>query len=168
LQDVTAEAKTIESTPAGAVETIQALALRIATADGRSLHLRFSIGGSDLWVRVGHLGDAVRTTFVTESPELRAALLQEWQALTSSGADRAGIRFADPVFSVLGQGGEANAAFDAASQHDREPAARREPFPAPVGFFRPRVSGSSTTPAGSLPVGGSPPRGSTQHLHTFA
>ena len=163
----TGEAASIECTAQNAVETIFSLAERVASADAQSINLRFSIGDNDLRVRVGYWGDEVRATFLTESPELRATLLQEWQSLGSPAADRASVRFADPVFSSAAQGDASNSSFDSASQQHRESAARRENSSAPVDIFRPRVSDRDfTTPAPGLPVRGLPT--STQRLHTFA
>lgn len=165
-QMMTAETSNIESTAQEAVEAIRTLAERVAKADSQSINLRFSIGESDLRVRVGYSGDEVRTTFLTESPELRAALLQEWQALSLPSADRANVRFADPVFPSSGQGEASNPSFDSASQQHRESAARRDPSSAPIEFFRPRTAEDFTTPP--APVRGSLPDSSTQRLHTFA
>jgi hypothetical protein len=80
-----------------AVEAVLSLVERFSNTERHAVNLQFSIGGSDLHVRVELRADEVRTAFRTESPELRAALAHEWQAVTSSG-ERA-IRFADPVFS---------------------------------------------------------------------
>jgi hypothetical protein len=165
------DAGSIESSAHTAVESILSLAENLAMVDHQSVNLRFSIGENDLRVRVGYSGDEVRTTFVTESPELRAALLQEWQSLASSASDRASARFAEPVFSSAGRGefGTSNSSFDSASQQQREPAARRDPPAAPAEFFRSRAADRDfTTPASAMPVRDFASASSTQRLHTFA
>ncbi|MGH7959519.1 MAG: hypothetical protein ACREH8_21265 [Opitutaceae bacterium] len=168
---VAPEFETVSSAAQNAVATILSLSDRLASTDRQAVNLRFSIGGSDLSVRVGVWGDEVRTTFHTESPELRAALVHEWQSLNAPVGDRSPIRFADPVFSSAAENEQGSASFssDTASQQQRESASRRETSSAPAEFFAGRVSGRDlTSPAIAAPQRALAPDSSTQRLHTFA
>ena len=62
-----------------------------------SVNLQFKVGGEDLAVRVELRGTEVHAQFRTESPELRAAIAQEWSAITSGPAEH-NLRMLDPVF----------------------------------------------------------------------
>ncbi|HVS53702.1 MAG TPA: hypothetical protein VHD62_15205 [Opitutaceae bacterium] len=155
-----------DSTPAAqrAVETVLSLAERFASTDRHTVNLHFSIGGSDLQVRVEMRADEVRTAFRTESPELRDALAHEWQAIDSQAGDRA-IRFADPVFS------SSPSTQDGASQQQpqhREPAAR--PLPADdARLFRGAGHRDANATADATPARAATPiLGHAARLHAFA
>lgn len=77
------------------IETVLTGADRFADAS-RAVNLRFSVSGVDLAVHVALRGDAIHTTFRTDSPELRTALADQWREVT--GDDRS-HRLADPVFT---------------------------------------------------------------------
>jgi hypothetical protein len=160
--------ETISSAAHQAVESILSLAEQVASGERQSVNLKFSIGGADLQVRVGLWGDEVRTTFSTESSELRTALAEEWQNVIAT-ADR-GVRLADPVFSRAGEPGTAGFSSDTASQQQqRDSAARREMFSAPAAFGR--VPGSTLQSNHSSEI--APPHATraaspSQRLHTFA
>jgi hypothetical protein len=81
-----------------AVDAVMTAVERFGTGDRHAVQLQFSVGGADLAVRVELRGDEVRTTFRTDSPELRSALAHEWQAATSDTVDRS-VRVAAPVFA---------------------------------------------------------------------
>jgi hypothetical protein len=72
-----------------------------------SVRLRLKFGGEDLSVRVELRDGAVHTDFRTDSPELRAALHREWQAVASQSTD-ALRRYAEPVFSPSANGDSSN------------------------------------------------------------
>jgi len=80
-----------------AVEAVLTAAERFSAGDHHAVNLQFSVGGADLTVRVEMRADEVRTMFRTDSPELRAALAQEWQTV-NPGADRS-LRLTTPVFA---------------------------------------------------------------------
>lgn len=81
------------------VESAVAVAEHYGSGDKRAVTLQFSVSGVDLGVRVEVRANGVHTTFKTDSPELRAALAQEWQAIAGTQfADRS-VRMADPVFT---------------------------------------------------------------------
>jgi hypothetical protein len=90
------------------------------------VNLQFSVSGEDLSVRVEMHQGQVRTTFRTDSAELRNALAHEWQALAANAADRP-HRFVDPVFSPgsssFSQGGNAENQGNHRGQEMRRPEA---------------------------------------------
>lgn len=61
--------------------------------------LKFTVSGVDLGVRVELRGEHVHTTFRTDSPELRAALAQEWNQVAAAQAGDRASRLAEPVFT---------------------------------------------------------------------
>lgn len=82
-----------------AVESVLSTVDRLADAPRRSVELDFSVGEVELAVRVELRGEEVRTTFRTDSPELRAALSQEWQSAAASHQGERAVRFAAPVIA---------------------------------------------------------------------
>ncbi|HVU35305.1 MAG TPA: hypothetical protein VHE61_17850, partial [Opitutaceae bacterium] len=95
----------LTSTAHRAVEAVLSAADRFAAQDQHSVNLQFSVGGSDLNVRVELRAGEVHTTFRTDSPDLRNALSNEWQAVNAqSGSDRS-VRLAQPVFTSSTQAG---------------------------------------------------------------
>ena len=151
-----------------AVESVLSLTERIGSGDSQSVNLRFSIGDNDLHVRVGYRGDEVQTTFVTESPELRAALMQEWQAMGAPAAERAPLRFADPVFTSAGQNDASFTASDSSAQQQQHSAARRDSS-ATAETGRQRLPGGEPSAPSTLPpVRVFEPAASSSRLHTFA
>ncbi|MDP3068745.1 MAG: hypothetical protein Q8N18_00575 [Opitutaceae bacterium] len=67
-----------------AVEVVLRTADRLSSLVHKSVRLEFSVGGEALDVRVELRSNEVRTTFHTESAELRTALASEWQAVSAS------------------------------------------------------------------------------------
>jgi hypothetical protein len=81
-----------------AVEVVLHAVEHVASREQKSVQLKFSVGEAELSVRVELHANEVRTTFRTESPELRAALAQEWnQVSNATTADRS-VRVAPAVF----------------------------------------------------------------------
>lgn len=132
----------------------------------RGVSLQFSVSGVDLAVRVEMRADGVHTVFRTDSPELRAALAQEWQTMvTAQPADRA-QRLADPVFTSTP--GATTTSSDSGASH-RDPQNRQEPSAPPA----PRSAASAVrtpvvTPSSVKPAARAVPLSTTRHLHTFA
>jgi uncharacterized membrane-anchored protein YhcB (DUF1043 family) len=81
-----------------AVEAVLRAVDHVATREQHSVNLHFSVGETDLKVRVELRADEVRTTFSTDSAELRSALSQEWQAVAHSDA-RGSVRIAPATFT---------------------------------------------------------------------
>lgn len=119
-----------------------------------SVQLRLKFGGEDLSVRVELRGGAVHTDFRTDSPELRAALNREWQAVASQSADSL-RRFVEPVFSPSSShGGDSSSSFarQQAAQQDlpqqRSPRAREEDT---ITFTRRSLVGETFSPQPAAP-----------------
>jgi hypothetical protein len=107
-----------------AVDAVLTAVERFTAGDRHSVQMQFSVGGTDLSVRVELRGAEVRTTFRTDSPELRNALAHEWQAATADSADRS-VRIAPPVFSSNNNQGFSAFSGDTASQQQRDARARQ-------------------------------------------
>src|SRR5581483_11633984 len=88
----------IVSTAHRAVETALEVADRFTAQDRHTVNLQFSVAGQDLAVRVELRADEVRTTFRTDSPELRNALAHEWQSVAGQGTSERGLRLVTPTF----------------------------------------------------------------------
>ncbi len=150
-----------------AVDAVLNAVERFSAGDRHAVNLRFSVAGAELAVRVELRANEVRTTFHTDSPELRNALATEWSAATPALADRS-VRLAPPVFTA-----NENSAFNAFSgdtaSRDRDARARRasEEFSV-LGSARARGATAATT----APVEISPRlpdrSGTAQHLSTLA
>lgn len=113
-------AESVVSTAGEAVEAVLQAADRITSREQRSVNLNFSVGDAQLAVRVELHGEEVRTSFRTDSPELRAALAEEWSA-RAAGGDTI-LRFAAP--SITGSNTTSANEFSERSpqqQHEREP-----------------------------------------------
>lgn len=148
------------------VESAIEVARHFATGDKRAVTLQFSVSGVDLGVRVELRGDAVHTIFRTDSPELRAALAQQWQTVTGTpGADRAS-RLAEPVFTSNQSSSQSGA--DSGTADHRESPARHQQLLADAGFA-PRVMTRSKSPLVAPPTAARATTVSAPgRLHTFA
>jgi hypothetical protein len=150
-----------------AVDTAMAAADRLAAGVQRSVNLQFSVSGVDLGVRVEMRGDAVHTTFHTDSPELRTAIAHEWQAVSVQNESRP-QRLADPVFSSGSHSGLGQSGDGSAQQRDsgaREGRAAGSEFT----VFRPGARPAATTSVSAAPAASRlAPSLTTRHLHTFA
>jgi hypothetical protein len=151
-----------------AVEVVLDAADRAASQQQKSVNLQFSIGGTELAVRVQLHANEVRATFRTDSAELRAALSHEWQSVesTSAGGDRS-FRLAPPVFTAPDHSALNSFAGDASSRQRDQQAER---------LAGEHASSNSRTrsPGAAVPVSGSSSAGSpaasltSRHLHTLA
>lgn len=81
-----------------AVEAVLRAVDHVATREQHSVNLHFSVGETDLKVRVELRADEVRTTFSTDSAELRSALSHEWQAVAHPEASGS-VRIAPATFT---------------------------------------------------------------------
>jgi hypothetical protein len=152
-----------------AVEAVLQAADRLAAGDRSSVRLEFAMGDSELSVRVALRDNAVRATFQTDSPELRAALVHEWQAVTAEPRERT-FQFAPPAFqSSQGDSwsqGNLTGEFSR-QQRDGQPAhAGEREF---TGWSTGRNDPDSGEPAVSEPGRGRAELPAySQHLHTLA
>jgi hypothetical protein len=156
-----------------AVKVVLQAAEQVSSRDQKSVNLQFSVGDADLTVRVERHAGEVRTTFRTDSNELRAALAQEWQAVTgsSNATDRA-ARMASATFSGSEQPTSNGLNSDASSQQRNphaEHSGERERSPVGVSRSRNRSFGASPGAAAPISAGHSASAPSTsRHLHILA
>jgi hypothetical protein len=107
-----------------AVEAVLRAVDHASTREQHSVNLRFSVGDSDLSVRVELRDDQVHTTFTTDSADLRNALSHEWQSVHNSGVERS-FRIAPAAFNSSEQS-TGNAFSGDASSRDRQHQAARQ------------------------------------------
>lgn len=111
-------AEPVLSTASEAVEAVLQAADRITSREQRSVNLSFFVGDAQLAVRVELHGEEVRTSFQTDSPELQAALAEEWGARAAGAGDTI-LRFAAP--SITGSNtSSANEFSERSSQQQHE------------------------------------------------
>ena len=102
-----------------AVEAVLVAADRFSSGDQHSVTLQFSVGDTELNVRVELRADEVRATFHTDSPELRDALSHEWQAAQASSPSERSFRLAPPVITSA-QGYTSSSAFAGGDTSSRQ------------------------------------------------
>lgn len=150
-----------------AVETAMSLLDQAGKGTQRGVNLQFSVSGVDVAVRVEMRDDQVHTTFRTDSPELRAALAQEWQSVVSTHAADRSQKLADPVFTSNASPGSTSG--DSGASQQREPSTRQSQWENPTAFARAgaaqRADGASSTE--SLHVRPARPN-TTRHLDAVA
>ncbi len=140
--------------------------------------LKFTVSGVDLGVRVELRGEHVHTTFRTDSPELRAALAQEWNQVAAAQAGDRASRLAEPVFTSnhapastsSHSNGSSHSDFGSADQRNFQ---QRQEHAAASEWARSRAASrtpnaSSTTTAITAPVDRATVSGSSSRLRTFA
>jgi hypothetical protein len=153
----------LPSTAHRAVEAVLSAAERFAARDQHSVNLQFSVGGSDLNVRVELRGNEVHTTFRTDSADLRAALASEWRAV--SGSEERSTKLATPVFTTSSG---SNDSFSG-DESRRQPAAGRDQQPA--AWFSGNRAGSGSTATNNSSAAASATTTvavNSRHLHTLA
>ena len=157
----------LTSTAHRAVEAVLDVTERFAARDQHSVNLQFTIGGSDLDVRVEMRGSEVHTTFRTDSPELRAALSNEWQSVTRQPGEDRSVRLAAPVFSS--GNGSPSATADDGSRRQGAPRDERREGSAPA-MTRQFTSAGTSSSAPSTPVStpASHPSARSHRLQTLA
>ncbi len=140
---------------------------RAEAAPRTAVNLQFSIGDSDLVVRIEHRADEVRATFRTDSGELRAALSREWQSAVSGGSDHA-LRRVEPVFTSAASSDDDRSAGDGNSSWSQQRNAGREAqgeTGAPFSSLLRRTVPNVSAPAASVRPG---LHSTALHLQTFA
>jgi hypothetical protein len=157
----------LTSTAHRAVEAVLSVTDRFAARDQHSVNLQFSVGGTDLNVRVELRAGEVHTTFRTDSAELRAALSSEWQAITGQNQGDRSSRLAPPVFTANNQGGTSFSGEGAPRQQNQEQRANGDT--AARNFSNQTRATSSTTSSAvvAAPASRSVSANSV-HLHTLA
>ncbi len=157
------------STAHRAVEAVLTAAQRFSTGERHAVSLQFSVGGTDLNVRVEMRADEVRATFRTDSAELRDALSHEWNAAQTDAGARP-FRLAAPVFTSNDTSGFSQFSGDQAAQQQqqRQSATRQANDLFAIGATRGRGA-RDTSAVGS--VASAPVRAALStalHLHTLA
>lgn len=161
------------STAHQAVESALAIADHFTTGGQRSVSLQFSVSGVDLAVHVELRGDAVHTTFRTDSPELRTALQHEWQSVAASNPSSQPQRLADPVFTASSTGSGSFASSHSAADQ-RDPGARQQPLFDQSATPRATARTQTTTPSAAetaratVPSNRFAPAQEPGRLHAFA
>ncbi|MES2694063.1 MAG: hypothetical protein V4773_11365 [Verrucomicrobiota bacterium] len=155
-----------------AVEVVLQTIDRAAEREQTVVKMEFSVGDADLQVRVELDGGEVRTTFRTESPELRAALAREWQAVSSGSGEPGGVRLAPAVISDS-ERSSTNSSTDSGSQrHERQAARQDDGSSTLASFARSHATRSSASAASGAVAHSSfrplAPAGTAQRLHLFA
>jgi len=151
-----------------AVEVVLHAVEHVASREQKSVQLSFSVAGEQLAVRVEMRADEVRTTFRTDSSELRAALAQEWQQV-SGGATQTerSLRIAPAVFAAAEQSALNAFAGDTHSRGRHPGTPRGEPDSASSGSRGRAVA--AVVPPASLGSASAPTRsGGSHRLHTLA
>jgi len=155
------------STAREAVEVVLHAVEHVASQAQRSVQLSFSVAGEELAVRVELRADEVRTTFRTDSAELRAALAQEWQQVSSAAHTDRPVRIAPAVFAAAENSALNAFAGDTSSRGRHQGAARGEAEAALEGI-RARAVANPTHPV-AVPSLTAPVRTRGSHrLHTLA
>ena len=155
------------STAHEAVEVVLHAVEHVASRAQRSVQLSFSVGGEELAVRVEMRSDEVRTTFRTDSAELRAALAQEWQQVSTSAHSDRLVRILPAVFAAA-ESSALNASAGDTSSRGRQQGAARGEVEAALAGIRGRGVANPAHPV-ALPSLTAPVRTRGSHrLHTLA
>ncbi len=139
-----------------------------------SVNLQFKVGGEALDVRVELRGSEVHTQFRTESPELRAALAQEWNSVANSPSEQ-GLRLQDPVFiaapvqnaSASGDAFSSALGGDASRQQSQSQTRNRDEFFIPSSLASLRSDGERAS-ENETPTAARTQVSTNRRLHTFA
>jgi hypothetical protein len=157
------------STAHQAVEVVLRAVDDLSSREQKSVRLEFSVGDNELSVRIELHADEVRTTFRTDSAELRAALSHEWQAVAASGTADRSVRIAPALFNSAESSALNASAGDTASHH-REPGSQSRHASEQHGSSAFVRSGDRSAPAPA--VAASSPAAArvhtSRHLHTLA
>lgn len=154
-----------------AVDAVLASTDRFTPVTQSSVDLQLSVGDAPLSVRVEVRGGVVHATFRTDSPELRTALAQEWQAAGHQQSADQSLRLAPAVFTNADRSsGDAGSAFAGQNfSQARDQSARSAPEFFPAGAARSQLTAALTAEPATSPA--SPRRSnadSSARLHAFA
>lgn len=151
-----------------AVEVVLHAVEHVASRAQKSVQLSFSVAGEELAVRVEMRADEVRTTFRTDSAELRAALAQEWQQVsTGTTQTERPVRIVPAVFAAAEQSALNAFAGDTSSRGRHSGTPRGDIDPTIAGIRGRAVA--AVAPPVSLPSVAAPARtGGSHRLHTLA
>ncbi len=153
----------LPSTAHRAVEAAMNATERFAARDQHSVNLQFTVGGSDLNVRVEMRNGEVHTTFRTDSSDLRAALATEWQSVTTPNQGDRSARLAPPVFTA----GDGGTTADDGAYRQRQYGDDR-PTPTFGGGSPSRTTGSVSAASTVASPAARTTSANSIHLHTLA
>lgn len=173
--DLGSKSARAEETPAAIAHTaVAAVAKAVERAEAAprtAVNLQFSIGDSDLVVRIEHRADEVRATFRTDSSELRVALSSEWQSAVSSGTEQA-LRRVEPVFTSASSGEDPRSSADGNAPGSQQRQAGRESAGEPAtpfaSFLRRSAASVVNAPTELAPAARAGLVPTALHLQTFA
>lgn len=154
-----------------AVDAVLASTDRFTPVTQSSVDLQLSVGDAPLSVRVEIRAGVVHATFRTDSPELRTALAQEWQAAGHQQSADQSLRLAPAVFAssdrASGDAGSALAGQNFSQGRDQSSRSAPEFFSA--GSARSQLADAVTAePAASPAPSRRSPADSSVRLHAFA
>ncbi len=154
-----------------AVEVVLHAVEHVASQEQTSVNLKFTVGDSELSVRVERHANEVRATFRTESDELRSALAQEWQSAVSGpmSSDRS-TRVVPAFVNAADQSAFNASTGDSSSRQQQSSAQRSEAAAATAAAVsRRRSPAARATTSAPVPSGVYPASSHTSHrLHTLA
>jgi hypothetical protein len=168
-KDSAATTPELDHTARRAVESAMAAVEHFTNSDQKSVNLQFTVSGVDLAVRVELRGENVHTTFRTDSPELRNALANEWQAVNNGPTGDGTHRFADPVFMTPSGTASTGSDFGAASQQRQSGSRQNQPLPPEFSVFRnTSLSPDNSTESAAAKSPLILPASTSRRLNTFA
>ena len=164
LRDETVPVETV-STAHEAVEVVLKAVDHASSQEQKSVNLRFSVGELDLSVRVELHADQVRTTFRTDSTELRAALSQEWEAVAATNPGERTLKMV-PAFVTASEHSALNSFSGDTSSRQRDQRAEREANERSVRVISKSRGAVNATPVASSNAGIAPL--TSRRLYTVA
>lgn len=152
-------------------ETMAAVATAVEALESRALagpsvvNLHFQVGAEKLALHLELHDGTMHTTFRTDSPELRAALGQEWQA-AAPGLSTRDVTIAAPVFAPAAVQ-SSDLAQSSAGQGQPQQRGQHAPEAQPL-FPGRATAGVSTPTSAPAATPAAAPAGSASLLHAFA
>ncbi len=167
----TTETPDVFRTAHEAVEVVLHAVEHVASREQSSVQLKLSVAGEELAVRVELRADEVRTTFRTDSSELRAALAHEWQQVASGTVPvERPVRVAPASFVAAAEQSALNASAGDTSSRERHAGRRRSDDEQIVTGWRSRPAPTiaSLPHAAAIAIPSSARSGGSHRLHTLA
>jgi hypothetical protein len=149
------------------VREIRDIADGLWAVERSSVEVRFNFSETErLSVKVEYRDGVVKTTFRTDSPELRDTLSREWQSQVASASESRPYRVADPVFNTPPADARG---FSLGGDGSRQQRQADQAASAPNTFAATFGRGPSSASSVSSPAPASMARPDTAlHLHAFA
>ena len=149
------------------VHEIRDIADSLWAVERNSVEVRFHFNEKEhLSVKVEYRDGVVKTTFRTDSPELRDTIAREWQSQVASAADSRPYRVADPVFNTPPADARGFSLGGDSSRQQRQAEQSANAQNTFAATFGRGSSSSSSTAAAAAPALVRPD--TALHLHAFA